>query len=175
MKGRAGAIGAPEKISAAHDLSGFDSGEPILDDWLRRRAEQNEASGASRTYVVCVDRKVVGYYTLAVGAVAHAEAPGRIRRNMPDPAPVMILGRLAIDKTFHGQGVGTGLLRDAVLRIIQAAEIAGIRAILVHAISGEAKRFYEKYGFVASPIDPLTVMITVAEAAKILTRSSINK
>ncbi len=87
---------------------------------------------------------------------------------MPDAVPVMILGRIAIDKAFHGQGLGTGLLRDAVLRTIQAAEIAGIRAILVHAISEEAKRFYEKYGFVASPIDPLTVMITVAEAAKIL-------
>ena len=168
MKSRAGDISAPEKISAEHDLSKFDSGELVLDDWLRRRAEQNEASGASRTYVVCAGKKVVGYYTLAVGAVAHAEAPGRIRRNMPDPVPVMLLGRLAIDKAFHGQGVGTGLLRDAVLRTVQAAEIAGIRAILVHAISEGAKRFYEKYGFVASPIDPLTVMITVAEAAKIL-------
>jgi GNAT superfamily N-acetyltransferase len=168
MKSSADDIGAPEKISAEHDLSMFDSGEPVLDEWLRRRAEQNEASGASRTYVVCAGKKVVGYYTLAVGAVAHAEAPGRIRRNMPDPVPVMVLGRLAIDKAYHGQGVGTGLLRDAVLRTVQAAEIAGIRAILVHAISEAAKRFYEKYGFVASPVDPLTVMITVAEAAKIL-------
>ena len=165
---RAGEIGPPEKLSARHDLSGFDSGEPALDDWLRRRAERNVASGASRTYVVCVGRKVVGYYTLAAGAIAHAGAPGRIRRNMPDPVPVMLLGRLAVDKAFHGQGVGTGLLRDAVLRIVQAAEIAGIRAILVHAISEEAKRFYEKYGFVASPVDPLTVMIAVAEAARII-------
>jgi GNAT superfamily N-acetyltransferase len=165
---RAGEIGPPEKLSARHDLSGFDSGEPALDDWLRRRAERNVASGASRTYVVCVGRKLVGYYTLAAGAIAHAGAPGRIRRNMPDPVPVMLLGRLAVDKAFHGQGVGTGLLRDAVLRIVQAAEIAGIRAILVHAISEEAKRFYEKYGFVASPVDPLTVMIAVAEAARII-------
>jgi GNAT superfamily N-acetyltransferase len=164
----AGGIGPPEKLSARHDLSGFDSGEPALDDWLRRRAERNVASGASRTYVVCVGRKLVGYYTLAAGAIAHAGAPGRIRRNMPDPVPVMLLGRLAVDKAFHGQGVGTGLLRDAVLRIVQAAEIAGIRAILVHATSEEAKRFYEKYGFVASPVDPLTVMIAVAEAARII-------
>jgi GNAT superfamily N-acetyltransferase len=164
----AGEIGPPERLSAQHDLSGFDSGEPALDDWLRRRAERNEASGASRTYVVCVGRKVVGYYTLAAGAIAHAGAPGRIRRNMPDPVPVMLLGRLAVDKAFHGQGVGTGLLRDAVLRIVQAAAIAGIRAILVHAISEEAKRFYEKYGFVASPVDPLTVMIAVAEAVRII-------
>ena len=162
----AGEISPPEKLSARHDLSGFDSGEPALDDGLRRRAERNEASGASRTYVVCAGRKVVGYYTLAAGAIAHAETPGRIRRNTPDAVPVMLLGRLAVDKTFHGQGVGTGLLRDAVLRIVQAAEIAGIRAILVHAISEEAKRFYEKYGFVASPVDPLTVMIAVAPSRK---------
>jgi predicted N-acetyltransferase YhbS len=89
-------------------------------------------------------------------------------RNMPDPVPVIVLGRLAVDSTFHGQGIGTGLLRDAVLRIVQAAEIAGIRAILVHAISEGAKRFYEKYGFASSPVDPLTLMITVAEAARTL-------
>ena len=163
-----GKIGPPEKLSAEHDLSSFDSSEPALDDWLRRRAMQNEASGASRTYVVCAGRRVVGYYTLAAGAIAHAEEPGRIRRNMPDPVPVMILGRLAVDKTVHGQGVGTGLLRDAVLRTVQAAEIAGIRAILVHAISEAARRFYEKYGFIASPVDPLTVMITVAEAVRMI-------
>jgi GNAT superfamily N-acetyltransferase len=162
----AGKIGSPEKLTAAHDLSEFDSGGPALDDWIRRRAAQNEATGASRTYVVSVGRRVVGYYTLAAGAIAHTKAPGRISRNMPDSIPVMVLGRLAVDKAFHGQGVGTGLLRDAVLRIVRAAEIAGIRAILVHAISEAAKRFYEKHGFVASPVDPLTVMITVAEAAR---------
>jgi GNAT superfamily N-acetyltransferase len=171
MRG-AGEISPPEKLSAEHDLSTFDSGEPVLDDWLRRRAQQNEASGASRTYVVCFGRQVVGYYTLAVGAITHADAPGRIRRNMPDPVPVMVLGRLAVDKTVHGQGVGTGLLRDAVLRTVQAAEIAGIRAILVHAISEAARRFYEEYGFIASPLDPMTVMITVAEAVRIMNHSS---
>jgi GNAT superfamily N-acetyltransferase len=168
---RSAEIGSPEKLSTDHDLSGFDSGEPALDAWLRRHAERNEASGASRTYVVCVGRKVVGYYTLAAGAVAHLEAPGRIRRNMPDPVPVMLLGRLAVEKSIHGRGVGTGLLQDAVLRIVRAAEIAGVRAILVHAISEAAKRFYEKYGFVSSPVDPMTVVITVAEATRIIARS----
>ena len=162
------AIRPPEKLSATHNLSDFDSGEPVLDDWLRRRALYNEASGASRTYVVCMGKTVVGYYTLAVGAVAHAEAPGRVRRNMPDPLPVMVLGRLAVDKSLQRRGIGKGLLRDAVLRTVQAAEIAGIRAILVHAISEPAKRFYEGCGFMASPIDPLTVVLTVAEAGKIL-------
>ena len=168
MTGGMNEISPPEKLSGAHDLSAFDCGEPVLNDWLRRRALQNEASGASRTYVVCAGRKVLGYYTLAVGAVAHAEAPGRIRRNMPDPVPVMVLGRLAVDKGAQGRHIGGGLLRDAVLRTVRAAEIAGIRAILVHAISGEAKRFYEGYGFVASPVDPLTVMIAVAEAVQMM-------
>ncbi len=162
------AIKPPEKLSTTHDLLSFDSGEPVLDDWLRRRALHNEASGASRTYVVCVGKTVMGYYTLAVGAVAHAEAPGRVKRNMPDPLPVMVIGRLAVDKTVQRRGIGKGLLRDAVLRTVQAAEIAGIRAILVHAISEPAKRFYEGCGFTASPIDPLTVMLTVAEAEHIL-------
>lgn len=128
----------------------------------------NEVSGASHTYVVCAGRTVVGYYALAVGAVAHVEALGRVRRNMPDPIPVMVLGRLAVDKDLQRCGIGAGLLRDAVLRTVQAAEIAGIRAILVHAISDAAKHFYEGHGFVASPLDPLTIMITVREAAHIL-------
>lgn len=162
-------ISAPEKLSAEHDLTRFDSGEPILDEWLRRRALQNEASGASRTYVVRAGvKRVVGYYSLAVGAVTHAESPGRVRRNMPDPVPVMVLGRLAVDKDFQGRHIGAGLLLDAVLRTVQAAQIVGIRAILVHAISEPAKRFYEGFGFVSSPVDPLTVMITIAEAVKTL-------
>ncbi len=161
-------IGAPEKLVADHDLAGFDSGEPALDDWLRRWALTNEGSGSSRTYVVCSEKRVVGYYALAVGAVAHTGAPGRVKRNMPDPIPVMVLGRLAVDKDFQGRGIGSGLLRDAVLRTVQAAEIAGIRAILVHALSDTAKRFYQRHGFIASPIEPMTVMITVAELVKTL-------
>ena len=168
MSGPVPKITPPENLSPAHDLSGFQSGEAALDDWLRRRALANEESGASRTYVVTAKKKVVGYYTLAVGAVAHAEAPGRVKRNMPDPVPVMVLGRLAVDKEFQNLGIGTGLLRDAVVRTAQAAEIAGIRAILVHALSESAKRFYEKRGFVASPVNAMTVMITVAEARKIM-------
>ena len=168
MKLDATRIGPPEKLSAEHNLSEFDSGELVLDDWLRRRALNNEASGASRTYVVCVGRNVVGYYSLSAGAIAHTHAPGRIKRNMPDPIPVVVLGRLAVDNAAQGKGVGTGLLRDAVLRTLQAAEIAGVRAILVHAISEAAKRFYEKYGFVAWPVDPMTVMITTGEGAKLI-------
>ena len=160
-------IGPPEKLSPEHDLAQFDSGEPVLDDWLRRRAARNEASGASRTYVACAGKRVAGYFSLAVGAVAHEESPGRVRRNMPDPVPVMILGRLAVDREFQGQGIGSGLLRDALLRTLHAAEIAGIRAVLVHAISDRARRFYEAGGFRPSPVNPMTLMVTLAEVERI--------
>ena len=162
-----GGVGRPEHLNATHGLSTFDSGVSVLDDWLRRRALANEVSGASRTYVVCVrDTTVVGYYAMATGAVALQAAAGRTRRNMPDPIPVMVLARLAVDKTWQGYGLGRALLRDAVLRTIQAAEIAGIRAILVHAISDDAKRFYDRSGFRASPFDPMTLMITVSDAER---------
>lgn len=159
----------PERLSPKHDFSTFDSGERLLDVWLRKRALLNEESGGSRTYVVAANNRVVAYYTLAVGAVTHAHAPGRVRRNMPDPLPVMLIGRLAVDRNYQGRGLGRGLLQDAILRTVQAAEIAGIRAILVHAISERAKCFYEASGFTPSPVDPLTLMITVAEAVKELT------
>ncbi len=162
-------LSAPEKLRAHHDLSAFSCGEASLDDWLRKRAVPNEESGASRCYVVCAGKnQVVGYYALAVGAVAHEQAPGRVKRNMPDPVPVIVLGRLAVDTGFQNQRLGPALLRDAILRTLQAADIAGIRAILVHAISDRAKRFYESHGFAPSAVDPMTLMITVADAAKAL-------
>ena len=162
-------VSAPEKLEPDHDLSSFDSGTPILDDWLRRRALPNQESGASRTYVMCAGGRVVGYYALAAGAVAQGEATGRTRRNMPNPLPVMVIGRLAIDASYQGRGLGRALLRDAVLRTMQAADIAGIRAVLVHAISEDAKRFYERCGFQPSPVDPMTLMITMQDAEQALT------
>jgi GNAT superfamily N-acetyltransferase len=158
------AVTSPQRLTSQHDLSTFTSGEAQLDDWLRRRALHNEAQGASRTYVVCLGGRVVGYYALAAAGIAHLASPGRIRRNMPDPIPAIVLGRLAVDRGWQGHGLGKALLRDAVFRVVQAADIAGVRAILVHAISDEAKRFYERHGFVASPVDPMTLMITVADA-----------
>jgi len=141
-----------------------------LDEWLRRRALANEETGASRTYVAGAGGRVVGYYALASGGVTLWQAPGRVRRNMPDPIPVMILGRLAVDRTWQGRSLGSSLLRDAVLRILQAAGIGGIRALLVHAISEEARRFYQRYGFGESPLDPMTLMMTVADAERALSR-----
>ncbi len=161
-------ISAPEKLRPDHDLSSFDSGTPVLDDWLRRRALPNQESGASRTYVVCAGKRVVGYYALAAGAIAQAAASARTRRNMPDPVPVMVIGRLAVESSYQGRGLGRALLRDAVLRTMQAADIAGIRAMLVHAISEDAKRFYERRGFRPSPLDSMTPMITMRDAQKAL-------
>lgn len=164
------AICAPEHLTQAHDLTRFDSGVAELDEWLRRRARANEETGASRTYVVTAGGRVVGYYALANGGVAQVAATGRVRRNMPDPVPVMVLGRLAVDRAYQGRGIGRGLLRDGILRTLQAADIGGIRAILVHAMSEDAKRFYESCGFASSPVDPMTLMITVADAEKALGR-----
>jgi len=161
-------ISAPEHLTAAHDVSAFDSGAPDLDGWLRKRALANEVTGASRTYVVCAGGRVVGYYALASGGVAQTAPPGRVRRNMPDPVPVMILVRLAVDRAWQGRNLGASLLRDAVMRTLQAAGIAGIRAILVTAISEDAKRFYERRGFAVSPVDPMVLIITVADAGKAL-------
>ena len=154
-------ISAPALMAASHDISAFSSGAPVLDDWLRKRAFPNQGSGASRTYAITDGSRVVGYYALAAGSVAAAEAPGKVRRNMPDPVPVMILGRLAIDTAWPGKGLGSGLLRDAVLRTMQAAEIAGIRALLVHALDDRAAKFYERAGFVVSPVRSLSYFLVL--------------
>lgn len=161
-------VTAPAHIDDHHDLTGFDCGQPALNDWLRRQALKNEGSGASRTYVTCVGNRVVGYYALATGAVARAAATGKVRRQMPDPIPVMILGRLAVDIRYQGHGLGHGLLRDALLRTLQVAEQAGIRAVLLHAMTEEAKRFYQRAGFQESPVDPMTMMIAVADVDRAL-------
>lgn len=154
---------APELLTAQHALDSFDSGVLSLDEWLRRRAMQNQASGASRTFVACDDARVAGYYALAANAVAPDAATGRFRRNMPDPVPVAVLGRLAIDKSFQGKGLGRALFRDAALRVVAAADSIGIRGMLVHAISDEAKAFYVGLGLDVSPLEPMTLMATVAD------------
>lgn len=149
----------PAPLADHHKLAEFDSGVSELDDWLRRRARANQASGASRTFVVCEGSRVVAYYALASGAVKLPEAPGRFRRNMPDPIPVAVLGRLAIDQSYQGRGIGRALVRDAGLRLLNAAEILGIRGVLVHAISDGARAFYEAVGFLPSPSDPMILMV----------------
>ncbi len=150
---------APQPLAAGHRLDEFKSGEPSLDEWLRRRALRNQANGSSRTYVIVEDDAVIGYYCLAAGAIGHAEAPGNLKRNRPDPIPVIVLGRLAIHQNHHQRGLGTALIRDAILRTLRAAEVAGAAAILVHAISEQARRFYLSRGFVESPIQPMTLCL----------------
>jgi GNAT superfamily N-acetyltransferase len=154
---------SPQPINEHHEIEAFDSGVPALDDWLKRRARANQASGASRTYLVCEEQRVAGYYSLASGAVAIETASGRLRRNMPDPVPVAVLGRLAIERSFQKHGLGRALVRDAAMRVVQAADLIGIRGILVHAISPEAKAFYLALGFEPSPLEPMTLMATLAD------------
>ncbi len=154
---------APAPLADHHELDSFDCGVPTLDDWLRKRARANQASGASRTFVACEGNRVVAYYALASGAVRLPEAPSRFRRNMPDPIPSAVLGRLAIDRAYQGRGLGRALVRDAATRLLQAAEIIGIRGLLVHAISEDAKAFYVALGFAPSPLDPMLLMVSLAD------------
>jgi GNAT superfamily N-acetyltransferase len=156
-------LGAPSPIDDGHDVSTFTCGHPSLDDWLKRRALANHKSGASRTFVVCEQSRVLAYYALAAGAIACSEATGRFKRNMPDPIPVAILARLAIDTGFQKRGLGRALFRDASQRILSAAGAIGIRGLLVHAISEEAANFYRAVGVESSPADPLTLMVTLAD------------
>jgi GNAT superfamily N-acetyltransferase len=153
----------PEPLAAKHGLGAFDSGVVSLDDWLRRRALPNQFSGASRTFVVVDAGQVVAYYALAASAVAPDAAPGRFKRNMPDPIPVVVLGRLAIARSHQGHGLGRALFQDAAHRVIHAADTIGIRGLLVHAISEEARAFYLRLGLAPSPLEPMTMMATVTE------------
>ncbi len=155
-------VAAPEPLAAHHDLQSFRSGVESLDHWLKHRAVRNQTTGASRTFVAC-DHRVLAYYALASSAVTVDAVHGRFRRNMPDPIPVVILGRLAVDQSLQGHGVGRALVRDAGLRVIQAADIIGIRGMVVHALSAEAKAFYERIGFEPSPLDPMMLMVTLAD------------
>jgi GNAT superfamily N-acetyltransferase len=155
-------LSAPEPIASDHALDEFNCGIATLDTWLKKRALQNQASGASRCFVLCENKKVIGYYALASSAVAPAATTGRFRRNMPDPIPVVVLGRLAIDLNQQGRGLGRALFQDAARRVINAADTIGIRGLLVHALSEEAKMFYLRLGLDESPIEPMTLMSTVA-------------
>ena len=162
-------LSAPEPLATHHDINAFDSSVSSLDDWLNRRATQNQASGASRTFVVCDDKTAVAYYALASSAIAPAATPERFRRNMPDPIPVVVLARLAISRPHQGKGLGRALFQDAARRVVNAAETIGIRGLLVHAISEEAKAFYLRLGLERSPLEPMTLMTTVADLRAALT------
>ena len=156
-------LSSPEPLSDDHQPESFDSGEPVLDDWLRRRARAHQASGASRTYVVCEGTRVVAYYALASGAIAQAAVPGRFRRNMPDPIPVAVLARLAVDRNYQGRGLGRAMFRDMARRVAHAAGTIGIRGIVVHAISEDARKFYIALGFDPCPADAMTLVVSLRD------------
>ncbi len=164
----------PEPISINHKLDDFDSGELSLNEWLKKRALKNQVTGASRCFVLCDKKKVIGYYSLSAGAIAHGEALKTLRRNMPNPLPVLLLGRLAIDKNYHNKDLGSALLRDAMLRAVNVSGDAGVFAILVHALSEQAKRFYLSRGFVESPLQPMTLMMTL-ETVRLILAESLEK
>jgi GNAT superfamily N-acetyltransferase len=152
-------------LAASHRLDDFECGEATLDDWLKRRALPNQSTGASRTFVVLDDGgHVRGYYALAAGAVSLQLATGGVRRNMPDPIPVMVLARLAVDRSAQGKHLGAALLRDAVNRAVAVSQNAGVRALLVHALHDKAKQFYAHYGFQPSPTHPMTLMLRLSSA-----------
>ncbi len=158
-----GKISAPAPLSSHHQIVEFCCGETVLDQWLKQRGLKNQAQGAARTFVVCKEEshQVVGFYSLATGSVNHTEATGGLRRNMPDPIPVIILARLAIDCAFHGQGLGADLLHDALLRSYRVAENVGVRALMVHALTDSAKRFYLHHGFKASTTQERTLFLAL--------------
>jgi len=161
-------LSAPAPLSKSHDCAAFDCGRPVLDDWLRRRAPRSEGRTA-RTYVVAEGRRVVGYYTLAAGAVARTSLPSaRARRDTPTEVPVVVIGRLAVDLGYQRRGVGAGMLKDAILRAVEASRAIGVRAILVHAIDDEAAGFYRRFGFTASPVAPRTLMLAIETAVAAL-------
>lgn len=162
------ALTPPQPIAADHALADFDCGEPSLNEWLKKRALKNHSGGASRCFVICNGKTVIGYYCLSAGAISHETAPKAIRRNMPNPLRVLLLGRLAIDRHRHNQGIGQALLRDAMLRSVSIASNAGVFALLVHALTEQAKQFYLSRGFVASPLQPMTLMMTTETVRAIL-------
>lgn len=144
-----------EKLQRGHAVESFDCGREALNRFLIRHALPNQQAGDSRTYVALAGQEVAGYYTLVVGQVEHDAAPERLKKGLAHhPVPVMLLARLAIATAWQGKGLGSGLLKDAMLRTLQAADIAGIRAFAVHAKDDEAKAFYEHFDFLASPTDP---------------------
>lgn len=157
---------APESLLPDHQVNSFACGESVLDEWLKRRALGNQTSGASRTFVVTTnEREVMGYYALAAGVVAHQDATRPICQNMPDPVPVMVLARLAVDARAQGMKLGAALLQDALQRCVLVSQNTGVRAMLVHALNDRARLLYEYYGFKESPAHPMALMLRLNQSS----------
>lgn len=157
-------IKAPELLTDEHVLDVFSCGKPELDDWLIKKALKNHKRNNTRVYVVCDDNnKVIGYYAIAMGSVQRESALSSLKRNSPNPIPMVVLARLAVDEGYKGRGIGVGLLKDCVLRSVHAMNVVDGAGILVHAIDDEAKAFYKRFGFNESPIDAMTLMARVID------------
>jgi GNAT superfamily N-acetyltransferase len=155
----------PVLLTPEHRLNEFDCGDEALNQWLTTKAPHNQAEGGSRTWVVTVDDRVVAYYASSTAVILRAEATKRAARNQPDPVPALLLGRLAVDIKYRGQGLGAALLKHFLVKSLEVAQIAGVRVLLVHAKDASAAGFYARYGFGPSPIDELTMMLLVKDIA----------
>lgn len=165
-------ITPPELLGHHHATSEFRCGKIVLDHWLKHQALKNQTNRGSRTFVIISDQKVVGYYALASGAVERSHITSNMARNMPNPVPVVILARLAIDLNFKGQSLGKALLKDALLRSLNVANEIGVKAVLVHALDNEAIAFYEKFGFQQMPKQENTLMLSIYNIEKLLQKSN---
>jgi GNAT superfamily N-acetyltransferase len=153
----------PQRIKPEHKLHDFDCQESSLNDWLKKRALKNDLQDASRTYVVCCGEQIIAYYSLHLGCIKHSEAMGKIKRNMPDPIPAIVLGRLAVDVNHQGKGIAKALIKDMFLRALQVSELAGTKAVLVKALNENVTLFYQSFGFIQSKTDPLLLMKAISE------------
>lgn len=154
-------VNAPRLLQASDEAEQFDCGVEVLNSWLKRRALLNHLSGASRTYVATVGNRIVGYYCLAAGSIQHEAATGKIRRNMPEPIPALVLGRLAVDRHVQKRGIGPALVLHALERAQEVAQVVGVRALLVHAKDKEAAAFYRHFGLAPSPLDELILLARI--------------
>jgi GNAT superfamily N-acetyltransferase len=160
-------LSAPQSLNASHHLEEFDCGKPALTDWLLRHARQAQSSGSARTFVVCDDERVAGYFSLTVGQIDTMEVPERIRRGMGQhPIPLVILARLAIDRSYQKRGMGFSLLQDAISRTVTIAQQAGIRALLTHPIDAEAAAFYRRFGFEPTPANDRQLILLLKDARR---------
>jgi len=167
-------FGVPQALDGSHRLEAFDCGKPALNDWSTRHARQAQASGSAKTYVVTQDARVAGYFSLTVGQIDSLEAPDRVRKGMGAyPIPVIILARLAVSASDQGQGIGVGMLQDAIRRTFVIADQAGVRAMLTHPIDEDAERFYLKFGFEPSPVrEQQLLLLLLKDARRLMARGS---
>jgi predicted N-acetyltransferase YhbS len=161
-------LSAPVPLAEHHELDEFNCSEPSLSDWLKARARDNSKSGASNVFVCCEGNKVLAYYSLSASSVLHTEVPGKVKRNMPTPIPVVLLGRLAVDASLEGKGVGQSLFKDAAHRINQAADQIGVAAIIVHPISDKARAFWLKRGFADCPGEKKMMVVTMKDIRAVI-------